>query len=311
MAIFFDTNILPKRGHLLHDVVISAILQIAKIKGIQVQISSIVVDESVNMRLDDASQAFEKLNSAYTAASRYFDFESIYIPTAREIAQLWRKDLEENFVVVAINGNDAAEALRREALRIPPASKGRGSRDSAVWLTALRSHRSTGGPTYFVSRNTHDFGEGSPVTLHSHLTEELSDSRENFHYFTDTDSLLAHFGQRVDITVSADQIDDFTGEVLDSFIDQVDLAEIGEIDTRTVTAIVLHSPEIAPVRHAYRLDSTILARLKISAWITVHSSQQTEQTTDLPIRAGAWAQLGDSGSVIALNVDDVGLRLDG
>jgi hypothetical protein len=141
MAIFLDTNILPNRDQLLDNVVVAAVLEIGKIKQIPVALPVVVVDESVNMRLEAATEAFARLNKAHRDASRFFELDAIYIPSAVEAAEEWRRELQENFVVVEMNDSDSTEALRREALRVPPANKGKGSRDSAIWLTALRPQR--------------------------------------------------------------------------------------------------------------------------------------------------------------------------
>jgi hypothetical protein len=91
--------------------------------------------------------------------------------------------------------------LLREARRRPPAktswdNPGNGARDVAVWLTAVDACQASGVKTYFVTKNSSDFGDDG--SLRAELVQDLDDLLgENAHLFcycTDIPTLMGELG---------------------------------------------------------------------------------------------------------------------
>ncbi|MGA5818655.1 PIN domain-containing protein [Kitasatospora sp. NPDC094028] len=233
MAIFLDTNVLP-RQRVVRNVIISTILRVAKAKGMAVAISSVVLDESLSQRRQVATSTVESLSTAISAMSKLTDLDPIYIPGIEEIVADWEGQLRDAFQVIPVNGDDAAEALWREALRKKPAkSDGTGARDAAIWLTVKRSHCSSpGGQTHFVSDNWKDFAAPDKKSLHPDLAAEVSDSGP-FHYHRKLEDLLSVLAVRRPVHVSRDP---FGAEIRDDILSQVHAMDDGmEIEWAGVT----------------------------------------------------------------------------
>lgn len=169
-AVVFDTNVLPLAGGLSGPLWLS-IRKLCDTLGVDIVIPEIVVHESVNLRREQYAQASAKFLESFRAVERFFDAQPVYVPDVDEVGSNWEKELRRAFRVVATHGDDAAQALEREARRTRPARDGRGARDSAIWLTVLRQ-AATYDRVTLVSRNTSDFGVGKDGTLHPDLVDE-------------------------------------------------------------------------------------------------------------------------------------------
>src|SRR5205814_2714868 len=142
-----DTCVLPQRGSIHNNPLLSALIRIATIRGFEVLITDISRSESLSKRKRSADEAIEKLLSAIRGAEKYFDRDQLdfYLPSSDEAVSLWQEDLDTSFGELKTHGEDATEALHREAWRTPPAratsdDSATGSRDSAIWLSVKRKH---------------------------------------------------------------------------------------------------------------------------------------------------------------------------
>lgn len=187
-VVLFDSNVLPVSGSLESPFWLS-VERLCQASGITACLPAIVVHECVNIRRNQFAAAAGKFVSAFKGISRYFDAEPVYVPDVDEICRRWEEELRTQFEVLDTHGEDAIEALRREALRYTPASKGTGARDSAIWLTALRLATS-GSKVTLVSMNTNDFALGKPSQLHPVLAAEAADLAGSVVYYASMDDFI-------------------------------------------------------------------------------------------------------------------------
>lgn len=190
-VLVLDTCVLPQRGSIHSNPVLSALLRVSAIRGFTVCISDVTRTESLNKRKLLAQTAIADLGSAVREVSKIFGLEGIdyYIPSDTEAVEAWDQELSETFTILEVDGEDAKEALHREASRTPPAREtgsgsATGGRDSAIWLSAKRMHlTSSERTTYFISSNTKDFATSrNDQTLRSELSDELGTSADRFVY---------------------------------------------------------------------------------------------------------------------------------
>ena len=186
--VLFDTNALPG------PVTIGSpfwqlIFRLCDLTGHTPTVSELIVHESVNLVRTQLDEATESLTSAYRKLAKVSVVEPIYLPSSQAEAEEWEKVLRQQFTVVSVDGEDAISALQREALRVPPARNGKGSRDSSIWLSALRLSADSG-EVKFISQNTRDFASNDG-TLHPDLVAELGSRDLNLSYFNDLESLVS------------------------------------------------------------------------------------------------------------------------
>ncbi|MFD7963747.1 PIN domain-containing protein [Streptomyces zaomyceticus] len=98
------------------------------------------------------------------------------------------------------------EAMFREANLIAPCkavNSGKsktGSRDAAIWLTAVEYAREHEDETvYFVSNNTEDFGDGT--SFPEPLNKDIAGMEDRFFLFTSLDGVLKKFATEVDASI--------------------------------------------------------------------------------------------------------------
>ena len=206
MTIYVDTNILPRWGTLAAPH-LAALLAVARTTDHRLVLPALVVEESVSARRRDAAAAFEALGGAHKRASRYSDMVTTYIPSADDVAAEWRDELMGSFEVIEVPAEAASEALRREANRQMPAREGRGGRDAAIWLTALREGVPDGDICHFLSENTADFADPSEKTnLHPSLLSESEEAGKSINYHASIDSLLGQLATPLRVTVSSEEL---------------------------------------------------------------------------------------------------------
>jgi hypothetical protein len=196
-AVLFDTNTLPRRGG-LDAPLWSSIRKLCEAVGVAMLISDIVLQESLNLRRDNYQSASAGFLKYFREVERFFSPQPLYLPSADEICRDWEDELRDVFEILPVHGEDAAEALDREARRIRPAREGRGGRDSAIWLTVLR-HVPSYDVFHFVSRNTKDFSSGDDSkVLHPDLEAEVSDIDGELRYHVGVDPFLEGLGTPTD-----------------------------------------------------------------------------------------------------------------
>lgn len=193
--IILDTNILPRRGP-LKNTRISALLKVASYHGLTVCIPEMVLHESLHARTDAIASAIQSVKDAVTSAEKLIELDPIYLPGIEEATQRWKESLEEAFHVIPTTGNQALEALKREAQRQRPARGGKGARDSVIWLSTIECGKSVA-EVHFVSDNHADFGDSSDARqLHPDLSEECLASGVNLSYHRNLESILAKLSSK-------------------------------------------------------------------------------------------------------------------
>lgn len=117
-------------------------------------------------------------------------------------ARHWRQRFESVADNLAADADILDEALAREMNVLPPCklvgadadNKGHkvGARDAAIWLTAVSYARAHPDETiYFVSANTHDFGNGAPYR--HPMNEDLAGIEDRFVHLTNMNELVDRF----------------------------------------------------------------------------------------------------------------------
>ena len=294
MAVFLDTSVLPRDGYLFRNVLFSALRKICEKRSIEVCLPNLVVDESVNARRELASDASDRLRSALREAANFFELESIYLPDAEEAASQWRADLEEFFTIISVDPADACTALRREALRQTPASKGRGGRDTAIWLTVLRFHRDNEGSTYFISSNTDDFAASDKSTLHHDLLAELGDDASSYHYFRSVSSFVASLAEAFSYEPDLESLKD----IADDFLTQLSAQGAFVIEGQEISPELFATARIsdfADVRtlRAYSVDDNWLALLVLKIVVTF-GNVDNPRSLFITMRCRSWIELESS-----------------
>ncbi|WP_447005157.1 PIN domain-containing protein [Saccharothrix isguenensis] len=213
-VLILDTCVLPQRGSIHSNPLLSALLRVSMLSGVRVCITDITLAESLNKRKTLAQKAIDGLGAAIRDTAKVLDVEGFdyYIPSADDAVEEWRTELTESLEVIKTSGDDALEALHREASRVAPArstdaGSAVGGRDSAIWLTVKRGHlENPGQKTYFVSSNVSDFAsKGGEVQLRGELREELGGTIERFIYFTSVQRVVGYLapeGEVKDLTFS-------------------------------------------------------------------------------------------------------------
>ena len=193
--VLFDTNVLPRQYDFRSGFWLS-ILRLCHVTGHKPAVPEIVLHESVNIRAASYSEAANNLALATKEIAKYYGDLEVYVPDVESVVEDWRKSIEGALRILPLHGDDATEALTREALRRRPAREGKGGRDAAIWMTALRLAKD-GVNVVFVSNNTKDFGKGG---LHPDLVRELAELAENggmLHYLQNLDDLVAHLATKI------------------------------------------------------------------------------------------------------------------
>jgi hypothetical protein len=206
MAIYVDTNVLPRSGTLSAPH-IAALLAVANTIDQTAVLPSLVLEESVSARRRDAMVAFEALSAAHKRASRYSDTVTTYIPSAQDVADDWRESLTVHFEVISTTPEIAVEALEREAHRRRPARGGSGGRDAAIWLTVRQDAASRDAVSYFLTENTSDFSDPlNKASLHPELLEDCGSMQGKLAFYPSVDDFLAAVAPTLDISATPDQL---------------------------------------------------------------------------------------------------------
>lgn len=314
MAIILDTTEMPRKGP-LRTILISTILQIGRIKGFAVLLPQPVLDESVSARTREAGETFEKLTTILASASRYYDLESFYIPSGQEVGEIWKTELVDAFDIISMHPDDASEALRREAHRIPPARDGRGARDTAIWLSALRYHREHSGLTYFVSKNYKDFGT-QDGDLQAPLQAELGNDSE-FKYVRGCDELLALISRKSEWQISQELFSGSKREIEQAVLAQFDWSSAG-IDASRGSSLEIQSLGNFETISAFEVDNIILAQVKLTfsglvfdgslVELLRSEKQVVELVRNLQFETRCWVQLNsEEARFEAVDIEDIEL----
>jgi PIN domain len=307
-ALIFDTCSLPQKGGLTDNPLMSAIIRIAEIKGHELLISEVVRIETLAQRGRAASAALEKLRTGIREVSKIFGSDQVdyYMPSEVDAVSYWQQEIDEAFKVIPLAGEDAIEALHREARRIAPArptadGSSVGSRDAAIWLSVKRFHLSRASNTCLISGNTGDFSDAvDKRELKQELLEELGDAQATFFYFISLSALIGHIAEEAEKQV----IDHAALERLRSEAGvEASLQEAAEEANqpaegyfRLYSELTIQSAE--EVR-AYKVDETRLSMIQVTfRFISVEVDEDSDQTSERRFKGEArmWAY-GIEGSL--------------
>ncbi|MFD5570455.1 PIN domain-containing protein [Streptomyces cadmiisoli] len=156
----------------------------------------------------------DKYNAAQSATRALRDATPWRIPRsmppfdAERVRQHWRDAFADVVDVLHPSEWVLQEAAFREANVLAPCKrlevKGvnrpvkTGSRDAAIWLTAVEYARQHPNETmHFVSKNTADFGDGS--SYKEPMSSDIRDLEGRFKHYTSLDPVLAQFTQPTDV----------------------------------------------------------------------------------------------------------------
>ncbi|WP_082133025.1 PIN domain-containing protein [Mycolicibacterium obuense] len=202
-VVILDTNIIHKAG-VLDTLAYRASRRICDAVGLELGITNITLHESINMQVAAAREAINQLEKASRMLGEIVEVNT-FIPDVDAIRDAWDATLREHFKIYAVDGTDAIEALRREALRIAPAKvNGQGSRDCAIWLTVLRIAKE-GRVVYLVTNNSKDFGEAPDLKMD--LRGEADANGVDVKYVNSLHGLLAEISDGPLDTLSSDLLD--------------------------------------------------------------------------------------------------------
>jgi hypothetical protein len=293
-AAVFDANVLPvSRG--LSSIVWLSIRKLCVVRSLRMVIPDLVVHESVNLRRERYKEASSRLLEAIRDISRFYDAESIYVPDVDQICQEWEDELRGEFEVVGLHSDDAAEALVREARRRRPARGGKGSRDSAIWMTVLRLADEYS-RVFFVSRNTKDFASEDGTALHASLQDEAATTSGTILYFPGVDPFISAIADNAEPPeLQAQQVvDSLRFDIRDSVLKVLTDADskitTGELDGETVIVF-----DVKTLR-SYRIDDDVLTLVELSASIMIGDPRDGYPTR---ITVIAWIQYSLTSSTIA------------
>ncbi|MER7493405.1 PIN domain-containing protein [Streptomyces pharetrae] len=126
------------------------------------------------------------------------------------VREHWRKEFAELVVVLPVSEGVLQESLFREANALAPCKrvsvKGQdkpekvGARDVSIWLTAVEYARNHVDETvYFVSRNTNDFGDGSPGSYQYPMDRDVRDLGDRFVHYTSLDDVVKKFTDETEV----------------------------------------------------------------------------------------------------------------
>ncbi|MEU5790387.1 PIN domain-containing protein [Micromonospora purpureochromogenes] len=267
-ALVFDTCVLPQKGGLTENPLLSALLRIAKLRDCRVLISDMARVESLGARRRAAAAAVDNLRSAIRSAAKYFDSDQLdyYLPSEVDAVQRWERELEV-LESIPLEGEDAIEALRREAERVAPAratSDGSaiGSRDAAIWLSVKRLHLGAeGAATYFVSNNYADFADPKDKRrLRPELRAELGLAAETFFFYGTLSSAVEAMAEpAVCRAIGEEELDKLTAE--SNLTDLIWEAADREVAVPSERVVLMTGFEILDAQEvrAFNVDGTRLA----------------------------------------------------
>ena len=116
--------------------------------------------------------------------------------------EYWRAQYDEVFAVLQTRGEDAIEALAREAYCQKPAKtnpdKKGGARDVAIWLSVIDYLKKEPGETvYFVSSNYRDFSDG--VHYPAPMSADLGEMKSRLSLLTSFEDFVSRFTEKIEI----------------------------------------------------------------------------------------------------------------
>ncbi len=150
----------------------SAVRALSRAHKQPILIPSTALDEATANRRRDIEAAVAEVQLAIKKASWAFELPYFRAPAPLAPAVSWQKDMLKAADLLPVSPEHAAEALFREIERVPPARKGVGARDAAIWMGVRDHHLGSDQHGYFVTANVKDFAN-ERGHLHDQLAAEL------------------------------------------------------------------------------------------------------------------------------------------
>ncbi len=256
--VVIDTNIINGPAF-FERLAYRATRKVCEAAGIEIGITGVTYHESLNLQVSNARTWINQLANSSRSLGAILELNT-FIPDIKEVEDAWEAVLRENFRIYTLEGSDAVEALRREALRLAPAKEsGRGARDCAIWLTVLRL-ACEGRRVYLVTNNSKDFGEAPD--LRSDLQNEVDKCGADIIYISSLEMLLENISSGSISSHISDNVD--AARILSSAVKIKLLDELkAEIGDGLITANEILDASI------YFSDLKIKASYKIADFAVV------------------------------------------
>lgn len=295
-----DTNVFGTNADLTTPLWVS-FLRLSSESGIEVCVPDLVLTEAINLRREKYREAEREYLEANRKISRFVEVAPVYVPGVEDVLTEWEADLRANFRVLEHAADDALEALKREALRTPPASAGRGARDSLIWLTARRL-AGEGRTVYLISRNTKDFCGNGGKQLTPVLQAELSDVAGSLTFLESLDAFFELIATKVPAPILEDvapvqNLLDF--DLWDFALDEFDLKNLNGEEAIDLT---IRMEGLRSLR-AYDVDGRGMALIDGRAAIF---DAEGSQTIAPALKFMAWIEFDlESGKATAAELEKV------
>ncbi|WP_229404262.1 PIN domain-containing protein [Micromonospora sp. NBRC 110038] len=202
--IILDTNIL---WGVTLDSSTADLLRALRAAGVRVAVPWVVMEELASQRALQYAETHDKAASALKELKRHVPWGGVpklgQVDTERH-RKHWRNTYRQMVEVIQPSAEVLRNALFRESNVLAPCKrvggqKGEktGSRDAAIWLTAVeyaRKHEDD--KVYFVSTNTKDFGNGTEYP--EPMKSDLAGIEGRFFHLTSMDDVLSRFAKQAD-----------------------------------------------------------------------------------------------------------------
>jgi hypothetical protein len=201
MAIYVDTNVMYQ-WWTLGEPARLALSALAFTLGLEIVIPSLVFEELEarwRRELQSAVDSFETASSKMTVLFDLEYVESEPAPNVEYALGTWRNRFTEAFALCEVSADDALSGLRREISGSPPAAKtsgkpGRGGRDSALWLAAVRDHLTRDEDGHFLTK---DGGFWLGDHPHPVLKSDFHDARNPIQIHRGLEAFIAPLGEAI------------------------------------------------------------------------------------------------------------------
>ncbi|MFE1928455.1 PIN domain-containing protein [Streptomyces asoensis] len=211
--IILDANIL--RGISLTSVSTDLLKTIRAAGGQRVAVPWTVLEELAAQRAIRHREKFEAARSAVDALRKNTPWPiEAHLPALdlERVRQHWRDIYTTVVDVLPASPSVFQEAAFREANQLAPCKvhtvKGTdkliktGARDASIWLAAVEYAREHQHETvYFVSANTHDFGDGSSYEYP--MDRDVKEIRDRFVHYTSLDGVVREFTEPTEADAEA------------------------------------------------------------------------------------------------------------
>lgn len=219
MAIYLDANLLYswRTFSEVERIALSIVSQQIQQHVVVPAVAAWEAEAHYRRSLERALSGLKKAHQTVLETFRGVDVSALAELDVDARVARWGEDLRQFTQIIPLDPSDAAEAYRREAFGIPPGKRrrdekgkdigGAGGRDAAIWLAAVRDHRSRDEEGHFISKNKADFGETNE--LKPGLAVDVEGVNKPLSNYASLDDFLALLGNpRRDFKISIDEVNE-------------------------------------------------------------------------------------------------------